>query len=221
MSKNKVKSAGVPVRITMKTRRYEVAASLFDAVFHQQYEPMQPEPESAPVPVSSAEELLMGIMQDDLDEDGYFVKPTDPDVIRARNEGDESDAVEALELITEGEMTRLRDPETGEETVTVAYDESELTGMEGSRTTVIFRTDDKGLVNMIRSGEVNTALTFRAHHRAICTYETPFMPFQIGIHSLVVDNRLLEDGTLVLDYIIEIRGARAERSRMEMHVEPM
>ena len=219
MSKRIVRSAGVPVRIRMKTRRYEVAASLFDAVFHQQYEPMQPEPE--PVAVSPAEELLMGIMQDDLDEDGYFVKPSDPDVIRARSEGDESDAVEELEMVTEGEMIRLRDPVTGEEAVTVAYEESELTGMEGSRTTVLFSTDDPGLVHMIRSGEVNTALTFRAHHRAICTYETPYMPFQIGIHGLVVDNRLLTDGTLVLDYIIEIRGARAERSRMEMHVEPM
>lgn len=225
MSKNEIKSAGIPVRIRMKTRRYEVAASLFDAVFHQQYEPMNPEPEQAllpqPEPLSPAEELLMGIMQDDLSDDGFFVKPSDPDVIRGRGEEEDPDGIEELELISEGEMTRLRDPATGEETVTVAYDESELTGMEGSRTTIIFRTDDETLVNMIRSGEVNTALTFKPHHRAICTYETPFMPFQIGIHSLVVDNRLLEDGTLVLDYIIEIRGARAERSRMEMHVEPM
>ena len=215
MSKHKVKSAGAPVRIVMKTSRYEVAASLFDAVFHQQYEPMEPQP------VSPSEELLMGIMEDDLDEDGYFVKPSDPDVIRARNEGRKSDAVETLDLVTEGTLTRLRDPETGDETVTVAYDESELTGMKGSRTTVIFRTDEKDLVHMIRSGMVTTAMTFKAHHRAICTYETPYMPFQIGIHSLVVDNRLMEEGVLVLDYIIEIRGAKAERTRMEMHVSPV
>ena len=69
---------------------------------------------------------------------------------------------------------------------------------------------------MLRTGMVSTAMTFKAHHRSICTYETPYMPFSIGVHALTVDNRLDSEGVLKLDYIIEIKGARAERCEMTM-----
>jgi uncharacterized beta-barrel protein YwiB (DUF1934 family) len=91
--------------------------------------------------------------------------------------------------------------------------------MAGARSTVTYRTCDRGVVSMIRSGLVSTAMTFKAHHRAICTYETPYMPFSIGIHALTVDNRLDTEGILKLDYIIEIKGARAERCEMEMKIQ--
>ena len=103
-------------------------------------------------------------------------------------------------------------------TVSVSYDETELTGMAGARSTVTYRTSDRGLVTMLRTGMVSTAMTFKAHHRAICTYDTPYMPFSIGIHALTVDNRLDTEGELRLDYIIEIRGARAERCEMVMKI---
>lgn len=204
------------VRIGMISERYEICASLFDSVYGD-------DPDSAGIPdelhpVSPTEEMLLGIFEDDGSESGYFVKPADPAVIAAQRNDEESDAIQKIELYTEGVMAEIVDPHSGVTTVTVAYDESELTGMEGAHSHIIFRSDEPGLVHMIRSGAVNTAMTFKAHHRAICTYDTPYMPFQIGIHSLVVDNRLLTEGELVLDYIIEIRGAKAERCSMKLTV---
>lgn len=209
---NENRSINRRVRICMKSERYEVAASLFDAVYGNPKDMQDYEPE----PLSPEDELMMGILSDEGNESGYFVKPADPAVLRAKRTGEETDAIENIEIYTEGIMTLIPDGE--EYTVAVLYEESELTGMEGATSTVTYRTDDRGLVTMLRSGTVSTALTFREHHRAICTYDTPYMPFQIGIHALVVDNRLDEDGVLVLDYIIEIRGAKAERCRMEMTV---
>ena len=203
------------IRITMTSERYEVAASLFDSVFGDAVD-------TPPQPVSSAEEMLMGIFADDFSDDGYFVKPADPSVIRAKKTGEETDAIEKIDLITEGIMTVTPDDGFTEEpsfTVAISYDETELTGMAGARSTVTYRTADRGLVTMIRSGMVSTAMTFKAHHRAICTYDTPYMPFSIGIHALTVDNRLDTDGILKLDYIIEIRGARAERCEMTMKIQ--
>lgn len=203
-----------PIRITMISRRYEVAASLFDSVYGDIAE-------QALKPVSSAEEMLMGIFADDLSEEGYFVKPADPAVLRARQSGEETDAIEKIEMVTEGTLTVTPDTGYTEEpssTVTICYDETDLTGMEGTRSTVTYRTSDRGLVSMLRTGTVSTAMTFRAHHRAICTYDTPYMPFFIGIHALTVDNRLDTEGELKLDYIIEIRGARAERCEMTMRI---
>ena len=208
------------IRITMTSERYEVAASLFDSVFGDMAE--QVGGNVPPTPMTPAEELIMGIFADDFSDDSYFVKPADPAVIRAKKTGEETDAIEKIDLITEGIMTVTPDAGFTEEpsyTVAISYDETELTGMAGARSTVTYRTADRGLVTMLRTGLVSTAMTFKAHHRAICTYDTPYMPFSIGIHALTVDNRLDIDGILKLDYIIEIRGARAERCEMTMKIQ--
>ena len=215
--------SAAPIRISIISERYEVAASLFDSVYGDLAE--QAGGNVPPTPMSPAEELLMGIFADDLDGEGeqsYFVKPADPAVTRAKATGQETDAIEKIELFTEGLMTVTPDAaftDTPSYTVAVTYDETELTGMAGARSTVTYRTADRGLVTMIRSGLVSTAMTFKAHHRAICTYETPYMPFSIGIHALTVDNRLDTEGILKLDYIIEIKGARAERCEMTMRLQ--
>ena len=203
------------IRISMTSERYEVAASLFDSVFGDLAD-------QVPQPVSSAEEMLMGIFTDDQSEEGYFVKPADPSVLRAKKLGEENESIEKIDLITEGILTITPDGGFTEEpsyTVAISYDETELTGMAGTRSTITYRTADRGLVTMLRTGMVSTAMTFKAHHRAICTYETPYMPFSIGIHALTVDNRLDTEGILKLDYIIEIKGARAERCEMEMKIQ--
>ena len=207
------------IRISITSERYEVAASLFDSVYGDLAE--QVGGNVPPTPMTPAEELLMGIFSDDLSDD-YFVKPADPAVTRAKATGTETDAIEKIELFTEGIMTVVPDMGYTEEpsyTVSVKYDETELTGMAGATSTVTYRTCDRGLVSMLRTGMVSTAMTFKAHHRAICTYETPYMPFSIGIHALTVDNRLDTEGILKLDYIIEIKGARAERCEMVMKVQ--
>ena len=73
---------------------------------------------------------------------------------------------------------------------------------------------------MIREGAVSTALVFEANKRHHCLYKTPFMPFQICVHTLKVDNRLLSDRYLDLDYIVEIRGAQAERTKFHIELLP-
>ena len=62
--------------------------------------------------------------------------------------------------------------------VVIAYDESELTGMEGSTTEVGFDLDTPGLVTMMRHGSVSTVLVFEEGKRHICTYQTEYMPFE-------------------------------------------
>lgn len=187
----------IPVRISMTSGRRESNAHLFEAVFGDG------ESEGGLTRLTPAEEAFMGIQYEE-------------------NEGEASgtaDDEERLDLITEGILVCHADPESGAATVTISYPESELTGMEGSQSSVLFRTDEPGLIHMVRTGTVSTALTFREHCRAICSYDTPYMPFQVCIHGIRVDNRLLTDGILLLDYVIEIRGAQAEHCSMEMQVE--
>ncbi len=102
--------------------------------------------------------------------------------------------------------------------VEISYDETEATGMAGSRTVISFLEEEKGIVSMVREGTVSTSLVFESAKRYRCVYQTPYMPFEICVHTRKVENRLLVDGTLTLDYVIEIRGAKAERTKFSMQI---
>ena len=119
-------------------------------------------------------------------------------------------AGEETEINTDGLFTE----ENGR--IELSYKESELTGMEGSTTAISFDAAIPTLVSMVREGSVSTALVFEQGKRHRCVYNTPYMPFEICVHTLKVDNRLSTDKTMFIDYIIEIRGARAERTKMEI-----
>ena len=119
---------------------------------------------------------------------------------------------EKIEIATDGTLSL----ENGR--VELSYDETELTGMEGSRTAISFSEDTPELITMVREGTVSTALVFEPNKRHHCVYKTPYMPFEICVRTLKVDNKLDSENehTLYIDYIIEIRGAKAERTKFEL-----
>lgn len=135
---------------------------------------------------------------------------------------DETDREEALD-------ERSAEPETVEINtvgklrcdngrIEVSYEETEVTGMEGSTTSVTFVKGQEEIVSMIREGAVSTVLVFEEGKRHHCVYNTPFMPFQVCVHTLKVENRLLDEKYIALDYIVEIRGAKAERTRFRIDI---
>ena len=100
----------------------------------------------------------------------------------------------------------------------ISYDETEVTGMGGSRTAVSFDMKEPKVVTMMRSGPVSTALVFEKGKRHHCVYSTPYMPFEVCVRTLDVNNSIADKGILELDYIVEIRGARAERTKFYMRI---
>ncbi len=133
----------------------------------------------------------------------------DLDVTDAGHSFDEEDAIE---LSTEGVM------KVDENKIELVYEESELTGMEGSTTTVYFELGNPGFVTIYRTGSVSTSLVFEKGKRHHCAYNTPIMPFEICVKTIKVENNILTEGRLKLDYVIEIRGAKAERTKFELTV---
>ena len=104
------------------------------------------------------------------------------------------------------------------ERISISYDESEATGMEDSITTITFLKNEPAIVSMIREGMVSTTLVFENEKRHHCLYKTPFMPFEICVRTIKVSNAILGIGTLSLDYVVEIRGAQAERTKFTMQI---
>lgn len=122
-------------------------------------------------------------------------------------------AEDVLEIRSTGTLTRKNGR------LILSYEETELTGMEGATTTVSFAERDPSVITMLRYGSVSTALVFEEGKRHICAYDTHIMPFEICIQARTVRNHLtFEGGTLDLDYLVEIRGAKAERTAFSMTV---
>lgn len=121
---------------------------------------------------------------------------------------------EPTEMLMEGRLL------TSEHRVELVYAESELTGMEGSMTAIGFDRANPELVSMVRTGPVRTAMTFEEGKRHICIYNTPFSEFEVCVRTVKVKNRLLEENSLELDYLIEIHGAQAEHCKMTVTVRP-
>ncbi|MBQ9802729.1 MAG: DUF1934 domain-containing protein [Clostridia bacterium] len=104
--------------------------------------------------------------------------------------------------------------------VTLSYREGELTGMEGTKTTLSFQKNEPALVTMTRDGTVRTALVFEEGRRHLCIYQTPFMPFEVAVMTRRVENRIAENGTLHLVYTVELKGANAQHSDFSLTLLP-
>lgn len=112
------------------------------------------------------------------------------------------------ELLVEGKLV------TNPNRVELIYEENEGSGMAGSITSIGFDRSAPELITVSRTGTVFTSMSFEEGKRHISVFDTPFSSFQICIRTLHVDNRLLTDGNLFLEYLVEVHGAEAEHCRM-------
>ena len=104
--------------------------------------------------------------------------------------------------------------------ISISYREGEQTGIKNARTTISFQKNDPTLVTMTRDGEVRTALCFEEGRRHLSVYQTPYMPFEVAVKTKRVKNRIVEDGTLHLDYTVELKGANAEHADFSLTLLP-
>jgi uncharacterized beta-barrel protein YwiB (DUF1934 family) len=104
------------------------------------------------------------------------------------------------------------------DTFTVRYEE-ETEGMGGVYTELSFNMEKPKEISLVRAGALESCMYFEEGKRHICVYNTGIMPFEICIYSKTVDNQLMTSGTLDLSYLIEIKGACAQKTVFKMEVE--
>ena len=122
----------------------------------------------------------------------------------------EGTAPDAVELDTKGRMAQEG------ESYTLSYQESELTGLEGTLTTIQVDGDQ---VTLMRVGEFNSQMVFQEGRRHLSMYNTPYGAMAIGVHTL----HLLADldgqgGRIEVDYTIEVDHAMAGRNVFRISV---
>ncbi len=125
---------------------------------------------------------------------------------------DYEEPTETCEFYTEAELVISPDGQ-----YSITYDESELTGMEGSVTSVNFDISEPTLVTLMRSGAYRMAMVFEQGKRHICTYQTPYMPIEMAVSTKKLENTLTADGGhLYAEYSIDAGGMRCERARIRL-----
>ena len=114
------------------------------------------------------------------------------------------------ELMTEGTMALT------DEGIVLSYEESELTGMEGTTTTF----EVKGpRVTLRRSGSVNSQMVFEEGRQHTSLYETPFGELSVDIQTSELKHNLSERGGLMeIKYSIAVEHTVTGRNCFKIRV---
>lgn len=115
-----------------------------------------------------------------------------------------------IRLVTEGKLTQQEDA------LDLSYEESALTGMEGTTTTFQIRGPR---VTLLRTGTVCSQMVFEEGRRHLSLYSTPYGNLEVGVSTSKLRSTLSSaGGRLEIDYSIEIDHALAGRNTFRVSV---
>ena len=130
------------------------------------------------------------------------------DVHATHNYGEDNS--DTIEFTTDGYFTT----EDGVRCIT--YSESEVTGMQGTRTSV-FVMDDKVVVD--RDGVVTSRMEFTEGGKSKFLYRTPFGNATLGINTRKIRKDLSDcGGKLEIEYVLDMDHAVASKNRLSLEV---
>ena len=120
-----------------------------------------------------------------------------------------------VEMMSEGELSI-----DSSGNVEISYIEGEDTenGLEGTSVKLLFHKENPDFVTMVREGGMNTVLSFSAGRRSRSVYNTPYMPFNLIVNTLEVENNIFSDGTMYLNYLMEIQGLATQRNTIRLRI---
>ena len=119
---------------------------------------------------------------------------------------------DGTELMTEGIL------EVTEDGLRIAYDETELTGMEGTTTTFRIR---KNRVILLRTGTTNSQMVFEEGVQHTSLYESPFGELAMDIQtSYLRHNLTARGGVMEIRYSIAVEHALTGRNQFKIRVKP-
>ena len=118
---------------------------------------------------------------------------------------------DSMELVTAGQYGQ------DEKETLLTWQESELTGMEGTKTSL--RVQPGGVV-LQREGKLNTRMEFEEGKKRYFLYETPFGSTTMGLNTRRIINRLgMHGGEMEIDYNVDLDQTVIGRNRFFIRVQ--
>ena len=116
-----------------------------------------------------------------------------------------------MELVTAGVLNQ-----EGEGRYTISYEESELTGLEG--TTTVVRVDGPR-VTLLREGSINSQMVFEEGRQHTSLYETPFGELTVDVQTSTLKHNLSErGGVMEIKYSIAVEHTVTGRNCFKIRV---
>ena len=108
------------------------------------------------------------------------------------------DKDEVIEVVTPGKF------HLGESEFKAVYEESEISGMDGTTTTLVIKDD---VLVLEREGSTSTRLEFKKGEDVISLYNTPYGMMNINISTKELDIDMDEDGGVIYTkYVLGLEG---------------
>ena len=134
-------------------------------------------------------------------------------VINIRSvQGVGTDEPEEMDFTTEGFYQFDDSDNTG----SLTYFESEVTGLTGTRTTFVVLPE---CVVVDRDGLVTSRMVFKEGERNSFLYNTPYGEATMGVHTKKIEKSITADGGNVnIDYILDLEHAMFTRNRFSITI---
>lgn len=99
---------------------------------------------------------------------------------------------------------------------TLSYFESEVTGLEGTCTSVLVKPDE---IVVDRDGSMKSRMVFREGSRNDFVYNTPYGSAAMGVDTRRITKSFNENGgSMEIDYILNMEHVVVTRNRFQLNV---
>lgn len=98
------------------------------------------------------------------------------------------------------------------------YDETQISGMEGTKTTFKISSDK---LSLIREGSTNTQMEFKEREKGITLYDTPYGMLELELHTKKIDININDaGGDVFINYDISISGQKPQNTQLKINIKP-
>lgn len=113
-------------------------------------------------------------------------------------------------VVTPGEFSKIDD------LFKVQYEETKISGMEGTKTTLLIREDS---FDLIREGTTESKMEFEKNKRTVSLYKTPYGILDITIETKKLEIDVTEDGgNINAIYILEIGEQSVLKTNLSINI---
>ncbi len=117
---------------------------------------------------------------------------------------------------TDIRLTTEADFENQDGVYFIDYEESEITGLEGTKTMIEV---GENYVSLQRKGNVNTHMLFMKDRKTSTYYNTPYGDLTIGIFTDKLDIDVNDDGGKInVDYYLDVNSSTSSKNNFEIEI---
>ncbi|KGK90688.1 DUF1934 domain-containing protein [Clostridium sp. HMP27] len=126
----------------------------------------------------------------------------------------DNDEKNSIEVISVGKFAKM------EGLYRVVYEETEISGMEGTTTHFKIYPDEKRMI-LLRMGSTDARMEFENRKKHVCLYDTPYGVLEIAITTNDLKIDINDDGGKIrIDYEMSVSGQKPIRTILSIDIRP-